>query len=93
MRTRKYLVVITIAVWLILANIAQAETVDPKIIHLLNRLSYGIRPGDLDRVKTIGIDRYIQQQLNPDNISESTALTDRLAKLETINFSPVELFQ
>jgi uncharacterized protein (DUF1800 family) len=49
--------------------------------------------GDIDRVKSMGIDKYIQEQLNPDSIAESPALTERLAKLDTINFSAVELFQ
>lgn len=93
MINHKYLIVLTAYIWLILINIAQATPVDPKILHVLNRLSYGIRPGDLDRVKSIGVDKYIQQQLNPDNISEPAALTERLAKLDTINLSPVELFQ
>jgi uncharacterized protein (DUF1800 family) len=91
--TRKYLVVITSFVWLALANIAQAEPVNPKIIHLLNRLTLGIRPGEIEQVQKIGIDKYIQQQLNPESIEEPTVLTDRLAKLDTIKLSPVELFQ
>jgi uncharacterized protein (DUF1800 family) len=92
-RTRKYSIFIIAAIWLLLTSLVQAKPVDPKILHALNRLSYGIRPGDIDRVRSIGVDKYIQQQLNPENISETTALTDRLMKLDTINLSPVELFQ
>lgn len=93
MNARKQLLVLTTWIWLILTNIAQAQPVDPKILHVLNRLSYGIRPGDIEKVQSLGIDKYIQQQLNPENISEPTALTARLTKLDTINLSPVELFQ
>ncbi len=93
MRDRRYSIVIIGLVWLLLNSIVRAESVDPKILHVLNRLSYGVRPGDIDRVKSIGVDRYIQQQLDPETISEPIALTDRLAKLETIGLSPVELFQ
>ncbi len=93
MINRKFLVTLSTLIWLLLTQIAQADPVHPKLLHLLNRLSYGIRPGDLDRVRSIGIDRYIQQQLNPDSISEPAALTERLAKLETIDLSPVDLFQ
>jgi uncharacterized protein (DUF1800 family) len=91
--TPKYLVVLTSFIWLLLANIAQAEPVNPKFIHLLNRLSLGIRPGELEQVQKIGVDKYIQQQLNPDSIAESPIVTARLSKLETIDLSPVELFQ
>jgi uncharacterized protein (DUF1800 family) len=91
--TRKYLAVLTSAIWLVLANIAQAEPVNPKVVHLLNRLSLGIRPGEIEQVRQLGVDRYIQQQLNPDSIAEPAILTDRLGKLDTINLSPAELFQ
>jgi uncharacterized protein (DUF1800 family) len=91
--TRKYVVVLTSAIWLVLANIAQAEPANPKVIHLLNRLSLGIRPGEIEQVQQLGVDKYIQQQLNPDSIAEPAILTDRLSKLDTINLSPVELFQ
>jgi uncharacterized protein (DUF1800 family) len=91
--THKYVVVLTSAIWLVLANIAQAEPANPKVIHLLNRLSLGIRPGEIEQVQQLGVDKYIQQQLNPDAIAEPAILTDRLSKLDTINLSPVELFQ
>ncbi len=93
MNTRKYSFFVTIGIWLISANIAQPKPVDPKILHVLNRLSYGIKAGDIHRVQSIGINKYIQEQLNPDSIAESPALTERLAKLDTINLSPSELFQ
>jgi uncharacterized protein (DUF1800 family) len=91
--TRKYLAILTGAIWLLLANIAQAAPANPKVIHLLNRLSLGIRPGEIEQVQQLGVDKYIQQQLSPDSIAESAILTDRLSKLDTINLSPVELFQ
>jgi hypothetical protein len=43
--------------------------------------------------QSIGVDKYIQQQLNPDRISKPVALTDRLSKLDPINLTPIELFQ
>ncbi|WP_309735513.1 DUF1800 domain-containing protein [Chamaesiphon sp. OTE_75_metabat_556] len=93
MNTRKYLVVIVSYLLLSFTSVAHAEPVNPKVIHLLNRLTLGIRPGEIDRVKQIGIDRYIQQQLYPDSIAESPIVTEKLAKLDAVNLSPVELFQ
>ncbi|WP_310427009.1 DUF1800 domain-containing protein [Chamaesiphon sp. VAR_48_metabat_135_sub] len=93
MNTRKYLIFTTSLIWLTFANIAQAEPANPKIVHLLNRLSLGIMPGEIERVQRSGVDKYIQEQLNPDSIVEPAILNDRLAKLDTINLSPVELFQ
>ncbi|WP_295613543.1 DUF1800 family protein, partial [Chamaesiphon sp. GL140_3_metabinner_50] len=90
---KRYLIIATISIWLLSASIARSAPANPKVIHLLNRLSLGIGAGDIDRVQSLGIDKYIQQQLNPDTIAEPAILNDKLAKLETINLSPAELFQ
>ena len=41
---------------------------DEQAIHVLNRLAFGPRPGDVERVKAIGVDRWIAQQLDPRSI-------------------------
>src|SRR5712675_3642956 len=48
-------------------------TQDQRILHVLNRLGFGARPGDIERVKAIGVDNYINQQLNPQKISDPVA--------------------
>ena len=49
-----------------LATLATRElTADQAILHALNRLGFGPRPGDLERVRQMGLDPYIEQQLNP----------------------------
>ena len=73
------------------ATAADPKT-DPKILHVLNRLSFGARPGDVQRVAQMGVERYIEQQLSPDSIPESPALTEQLAQLDTLNLTPPELF-
>lgn len=52
---------------------AASPTVDPKVLHIINRLSFGPRPGDIQRVKSIGVDGYIKEQLSPDAIPEPKA--------------------
>ena len=47
-------------------------TEDQKIIHVLNRLGFGARPGDVERVKRIGLNKYIEQQLYPERIGDSS---------------------
>ena len=32
---------------------------DQKILHVLNRLGFGARPGDVQKVKSIGLQKYI----------------------------------
>ena len=51
--------------------------------HLLNRIAYGPTQRDLDRVNTLGIEGYIEAQLNPEMIDESgnTELNQRVDRL------------
>ena len=39
-------------------------------IHVLNRLSFGPRLGDIERVVSMGVDAYIDEQLNPQRIAD-----------------------
>jgi uncharacterized protein (DUF1800 family) len=55
-------------------------------IHALNRLTFGPRPGDVDRVMAIGVEKCIEEQLHPDKIDD-TALQARLAPFATLNMS------
>jgi uncharacterized protein (DUF1800 family) len=52
---------------------AAALTEDQKVLHVLNRLGFGARPGDIAKVKTMGIEKYIDYQLNPASISDTLA--------------------
>jgi uncharacterized protein (DUF1800 family) len=67
-----------------------ALTEDQKIVHLLNRLGFGPRPGDVERVKRIGIDKYIDQQLHPDRIDDA-AVEARLKNIESLHMGLEEL--
>ncbi len=54
-----------------------------RALHALNRLTFGPRPGDLQRVMAVGVDKWIEQQLHPDKIDDS-ALEARLVPLRTL---------
>ncbi len=43
---------------------------DQQIVHVLNRLGYGPRPGDVERVREMGLARYIARQLDPAGIPD-----------------------
>jgi len=62
-----------------------------KALHVLNRLGFGPRPGDIDRVNAMGIANYIHQQLNPDSIPLPADLTQKLSELSSYMLSPSEL--
>lgn len=38
--------------------------------HVLNRVAFGPRPGDVDRVVAMGVDRWVEQQLRPERIPD-----------------------
>ena len=46
-------------------------TADQQVLQALNRLSFGPRPGDVARVRQMGVDRWMKQQLSPSSINDS----------------------
>src|SRR2546430_4206850 len=66
---------------------------DKTIVHVLNRIGFGPRagdPGDVAKVKAIGLQRYIDEQLHPERIPDA-AMTARLAGLTTLGMSSREI--
>jgi uncharacterized protein (DUF1800 family) len=59
---------------------------DRTIVHVLNRIGFGARPGDVERVRQIGLEAYIDQQLHPDRIADPAAMS-RLSGFETLGKS------
>ena len=70
---------------------AKSLTENQKILHVLNRLSFGARPGDVERVKAMGLSKYIEQQLNPASINDSTTEA-KLQDFDVLKMSNEELF-
>nr|MBA3601554.1 DUF1800 family protein [Acidobacteriota bacterium] len=70
---------------------AKQLTEDQKILHVLNRLGFGAREGDVERVKAIGINKYIEQQLNASSINDQTAEA-KVKNLDVLKMSNEELF-
>lgn len=62
---------------------------DARILHALNRFTFGPRPGDLEVVRSIGLENWFEQQLHPQSLDLSD-LNARLAaypamRLDTAN--------
>jgi uncharacterized protein (DUF1800 family) len=68
--------------------------IDPekRAVHALNRLTFGPRQGDVERVQAMGMDHWIDQQLHPERIDDG-ALDARLAPFRTLKMNREELFQ
>jgi uncharacterized protein (DUF1800 family) len=58
--------------------------------HAVDRLTFGPRPGDVDAIMTIGVDKWIEQQLHPEKIDDA-ALQSRLAPYRTLTMSTREM--
>jgi len=63
---------------------------DRVVAHVLNRLTFGPRPDDASRVKSLGIAKFIDQQLHPERIDDRE-LEARLEGFETLELSTREL--
>ena len=63
---------------------------DEAVQHALNRLAYGPRPGDVERVKQMGLAKWIDQQLNPNSIDDR-AVEARLTDYPTLQMSAAQL--
>jgi uncharacterized protein (DUF1800 family) len=70
---------------------AKPLTEDQRILHVLNRLGFGARPGDVARVKAIGLSKYIDKQLDPGSINDSVA-ENKVKNLEIFGMTTSEVF-
>ncbi|MGH9769821.1 MAG: DUF1800 domain-containing protein [Blastocatellia bacterium] len=67
-------------------GVANGAEIDPSF-HLLSRASYGVWPGDLDRVRSMSAEAWIEEQLAPERIDD--ALCDlRARRFETLHHDP-----
>jgi uncharacterized protein (DUF1800 family) len=80
-------------------RLAQPETWDdlrpgahPDIVHLLNRITYGPRPGEVELVAQTGWDAFLDQQLHPEQIDDS-ALEAQLAQFKTLTMNNAQLIE
>ena len=69
----------------------KALTEDQKAIHVLNRLGFGARPGDVAKVKALGIQKYIDSQFNFSAIDDSVA-ENKVKNLEIFNMTTADVF-
>ena len=67
-------------------------TEEQRIVHVLNRLGFGPRPGDIERIKQIGLENYINQQLAPEKIAD-TVVENKTLELSALKLSTAELYE
>ena len=62
----------------------QKLSFDKQIAHALNRLTFGPRRGDLEEVRRLGVDKWIDPQLHPDRMTQNPELETKLKPLGTL---------
>ena len=74
------------------ASAAQAlpPATDVAILHFLNRFAFGPRQADVARVKAVGLQQYIDDQLHPERIADGM-MEPRLARFATLRLSLDEI--
>ena len=68
----------------------QGPNEQKRAVQALNRLTFGPRPGDVQQVMAMGVDRWIDLQLHPDKIPDS-AVETRLTGFRTLHMSSKEI--
>jgi uncharacterized protein (DUF1800 family) len=66
------------------AQSLREQTADQQVLQVLNRLAFGPRPGDRERVRAMGVDAWIDQQLHPERINDG-AMDQVLARYMLLN--------
>jgi len=66
---------------------------DRQAVHVLNRLGYGPRPGDVTLVRRAGAEAWIRSQLHPERIAQSRVLDDRLEPLGSLRLPTWEIYE
>lgn len=95
------LILVVISVASLLANglvVSNAEakataaglTEEQRAVHVLNRLGFGPRPGDVERVLRVGVEKYVELQLNPSSIPDPL-VAEKLKNFKTLKLSNGEL--
>ena len=68
-----------------LALASAVLSAEQQAVHVLNRLAFGPKPGDVERFALSGVQRYIDAQLQPHSLAYPAALTERLASIDAAN--------
>jgi uncharacterized protein (DUF1800 family) len=68
------------------------QTADQQVNQVLSRLTFGARPGDVQKVRAMGVDRWIEEQLQPKRVDDRAAET-YLARFTTMQSTAAELIQ
>jgi uncharacterized protein (DUF1800 family) len=76
----------------LIAGAAPRQLDDATLRHVLSRVTFGVRPGDVERLRAVGYDAWLDQQLHPERVADR-AVESRLATLETLTLDSRTIVQ
>jgi uncharacterized protein (DUF1800 family) len=65
---------------------------DQRFGHALERLTFGARPGDLEEMRRVGLEKWLERELHPEKVAENPALATRLAEFESLRMNSREIY-
>src|SRR5215510_12857020 len=66
---------------------------DKQAVHVLNRLTYGPRPGDADEVRRLGVEKWIMRQLRPQEVPVSPMLDAKLEPSASLQLTSRQMYE
>jgi len=66
---------------------------DKQAVHVLNRLTYGPRPGDADEVRRLGVEKWIMRQLRPEQVPASPQLDAKLEPSASLHLTSRQMYE
>jgi uncharacterized protein (DUF1800 family) len=76
----------------IVAQGPREQTADEQVKQALNRVAFGARPGDAERVRAMGVDRWIAMQLSPQTLDDR-ATEEFVSRFPVLTMSPEALLK
>ena len=67
------------------------QTADQQVAHVLSRLTFGARPGDVEKVRALGVDRWIDAQLHPEQVDDAAFEKFLADNYQTLTQTPAQL--
>lgn len=64
---------------------------EQRVEQALSRISFGARPGGVEIVRRLGVEKWIELQLHPERIAENPQLEERLKPLESLRMGGEEM--
>lgn len=86
--------VLALTCWLLTVAPVTAKTANSpeNVLHAIDRVTFGPRPGDVDAVTKMGVDKFVKQQLNPDSIDEDPKIDEFVKNSPALTLSATQLY-